>query len=164
MMKEFEYSFAVDSAGPFHEYCSTLQPLQVAVYSLRRRVYKDGSNIIARVTEEEAGDESRQYVDFKEESPDEALIKHVEETPEIDVKADVMRLVPELMSTLDYELAVDLVKKRTRYVYDGFHIDVDEYTAPYSAVVIEVEGGVDYANLAYQDMQRRLPEHIKKSE
>lgn len=160
-MKEFEYSFVVDSAEEFHAFCLTIQPLEVSVASMRRRVYKDGSGTIARVTEEGTDESTEHYLDFKGESPDDQLVKHVEETPKLAVAEEKIPHVLALLGVLDYTLSVDLEKKRTRYSFDELHVDVDEYTLPYEAVVVEIEGDAVKAKELYDSMLTRLPEHIK---
>lgn len=156
-MKEFEYSFVVDSAEAFHAYCLTIHPLEVGIASLRRRVYKDNSSTIARITEETTDDDVRNFLDFKTESPDNQLVKHVEETPELAIAEDKLPYVSKLLGALDYELSVDMVKKRTRYTYDGVHVDIDEYSMPYEAVVIEIEGDPAKTENLYAAMQKHLP-------
>lgn len=154
-MKEHEYSFVVENAEPYHAFCLNINPADVSIMSLRRRVYKDGSETIARITEETIGDNPpRQYLDFKESSDDSQLAKTVQETPEIDMQSKKVPQIHKLLETLDYELHVDLVKKRTRYQLEGLHVDVDEYTSPYAAVVIELEGEPEAVEATYQAMTR----------
>lgn len=159
-MKEFEYSFTVDSAPAFHKYCLTVHPLEVSAVLLRRRVYKDSSRTIARITEETAEGIGRNFLDFKSDSPNDQLIKHVEETPEIIFSPEKMPYVLRLLDVIGYKLSIELIKTRTRYSYAGFHIDVDEYSVPYKRVVIEIEGDPAQAEGAYRDMQKQVP-HLR---
>lgn len=157
-MKEYEYSFRVEYAEAYHAFCIKSSPDKISVQSLRRRVYKDGSLIIARITEEEDEGKSRIYFDFKEDTIDSTLIKHVKESPEMEVDEANLSEVEKLLSTLGFALSIDLDKKRTRYHYKGMHIDIDEYTSPEAAVVVEIEGIKESVDKMYQEMQYVLPE------
>lgn len=151
-MKEYEYSFAVDSADQYHAFCKDQQPLSTSVTSMRRRVYKDGSSVIARLTEESTGDDSRRYFDFKQDSNDSQIVKHVQETLPINLNEKSIDHYLKLLDTLDFKLDADLVKKRTRYQFKDVHVDIDEYTAPRKAIVIELEGKRKIADNLYARM------------
>lgn len=140
-MKEYEYSFVVDSAEKYHAFCKSKQPLKIDVNSMRRRVFKDGSAVIARLTEEStATGVMHRYFDFKEDSKDSQLVKHVQETLPIDLNEKSIDHYMALLDSLDFKLDADLIKKRTRYQFKNMHVDIDEYSSPRKAIVIELEG------------------------
>lgn len=153
IMKEYEYSFVVDSAEQYHAFCEDEQPLKVEFTSMRRRVFKDGSTVIARLTEESIQGVEHKYFDFKEDSKDSQLVKHVHETSPIDISQHNIEHYQRLMNILDFRLDADLIKKRTRYQFKDVHIDIDEYTSPRHAVVVEIEGKQRAANKFYKHMR-----------
>lgn len=140
-MKEYEYSFVVDSADRYHAFCKNEHPLSIETIFMHRRIFKNGSSTIARLTEELSKDgATHQYFDFKEDSDDSLLIKHVQEMIPVTLDKEKTDYYLSFLEVLGFHLDADLIKKRTRYQFTDLYVDIDEYTSPRKAIVIELEG------------------------
>lgn len=140
MSRESEISVRIENASGVHDYCRSLGGVSVEEFLMERRVYKNGSGMMARYTVERYEGGVRAYFDFKQDAPGAMAVKTVRETFPLTLREDQEEAFDTFIKSIGYTLSVELVRKRTRYVAGSYHIDVDEYTSPEQATVLEVEG------------------------
>lgn len=156
-MKEFEYSFTVDSVIPYHDFCAKNSDQTVEVTQMRRKVYKNGSSTIARLTwEVDPQNKKLFYIDFKEDSKDSDLVKHVRESKKMILSEDRCAAVERLLAKLEYHLTADLDKQRSSYWIADVRVDIDTYHLPTKAFVIELEGEPGVTKRLYTRMKKAI--------
>lgn len=140
-MKEYEYSFKVESIQPIIKYCVNNGYEQKYVSKQNRIVYetKNNSHIIARLTTENVNNTTSTYFDFKNVDNKNENFKISNESIALKVTDENMEAIKSILNVLEfYEVANNF---RTRYVYqkNGVIFEIDDYSKP-KMKVVAIEG------------------------
>lgn len=153
-MKEYEYSFKVESIQPYIKYCEDNNYEKKSVIRQNRIVFenKNNNHIIARITTEIQDDSEISLLDFKN-------VKNSNENLKISNESIPLKITKEnkdaILSTLNvlefYEVANN---NRIRYIYEknGVKFEIDDYISPKMRVVA-IEGIEEKVQNVYNDIK-----------
>jgi len=147
MHNEYECSFKTNDIKKYINYCENNNYEKELFTNQTRRLYKNGTKYMARIT---INDDNTIF-DFKEDKLEEdKLFKNRKESEELIVTPDLESFVYSILDTLEYKLVKEL--KRIRYIYkkDNIKFEIDEYLFPKKENVIAIEGDKLLVDEVYQ--------------
>jgi len=152
---EYEYSFRIKEIDWFIKKCESIGPKSLKIVEMDRTIYKNGSNTIARLTITTKKNKKSYILDFKQDTPDEQLIKIAKESSELEFCEDNMNDVKALLENLGYKESINIKKKRNTYNFNKIRVELDEYIEPEAAVVVEIEGDKKAADEMYENLYNK---------
>jgi len=150
-MKEYEYSFKVDSIKPYIDYCLNNKYKKISVTKENRKVYEcvSNSNLIARLT---TSDNNETILDFKNvcEKSDDLNVSN--ESLPVKINKNNKATIYSILDVLGFKIKGDNI--RTRYIFekDNIKFEIDEYEIP-RMNVIAIEGNRDKIDSIYNDLR-----------
>ncbi len=150
-MREYEYSFNVESLHPYMEYCQNNNYTMRSHADQERTIYRGPNKTIARVTVNVSDDVETKTLDFKDDViNDEVLIERKETLP---LSINDTYAVSSVLDFLGYKKDVTLVRTRVVYEKGGVKFEFDSYTQPKKAYVVAIEGDKDKVDLIYNEIK-----------
>ncbi len=149
-MKEYEYSFKVDSLKPYIQFCEKGKYKCVLDCKQTRTIYTSNNGTIARITLNEGKDVKR-VLDFKESKlSDDVLMEREESLPLVytDQKA-----VDSILDMLGYKVGDTIVRTRKAYELDDVKFELDDYDIPCKVFVVAIEGNKDKVDNVYNTVK-----------
>lgn len=152
MNKEYEYSFKVKDINEFIQYCAHNGYQKKEEYLQTRILYKNGSPIMARVTENIYNDRSEKILNFKDDNLNDNVLKTSRESEDLIVNDENQAFVDSLIEILN--LTNQKVLKRRRYVFEKNNVkfEIDEYIEPVMNVVA-IEGLQVEVDIVYKELK-----------
>ena len=147
MHNEYECSFKTNDIKKYINYCENNNYEKVLFTNQIRKLYKNGTKYMARITI----NDNNTIFDFKEDKLEEdKLFKNRKESEELIVTPDLESFVYSILDTLEYKLVKEL--KRIRYINkkDNIKFEIDEYLFPKKENVIAIEGDKLLVDEVYQ--------------
>lgn len=149
-MKEYEYSFKVKDLKPYIDYCKRNNYKHIFAAYQTRVVYKNNSNMMARITTNKENDIITKELDFKEDLLHNPHLVEREETKPIRFNDD--KEIMTRLESLNYKKFITLVRTRTIYENYGVKFELDEYYEPEHAYVVAIEGNKPVVDLVYKEI------------
>lgn len=152
-MKEYEYSFKVDSIKPYIDYCINNKYKKVSETKENRIVYecRSNSNLIARIT---TNDNNETILDFKNIRDKNNDLNISKESLPIKITKKNKNAVYSMLDVLEFNKTAN--NFRTRYVFelDNIKLEIDEYESP-KMNVIAIEGDKDKVDVIYNKLKNK---------
>lgn len=150
-MREYEYSFNVESLHPYMEYCQNNNYTMRSHADQERTIYRGPNKTIARVTVNVSDDVETKTLDFKDDVTNgEVLIERKETLP---LSINDTYAVSSVLDFLGYKKDVTLVRTRVVYEKGGVKFEFDSYIQPKKAYVVAIEGDKDKVDLIYNEIK-----------
>ena len=143
-MKEYEYSFNVDSIEPYIEYCKKNNYIKKSETNENRIVYHNDTlkHVIARITT---------TLDFKNKNKeDKQLLISTESLPLI--INDNMETIKSMLETLEFYEAANNTRIRHVYEKDNVKFEIDDYIKP-KMCVVGIEGNKEEVDKVYSELK-----------
>jgi len=151
-MKEYEYSFMVESIDPYTNYCeSNNYTLEKSNYQIRE-LFKNTNKILARITTEITKNEESYILDFKDDNDTELLVKEARETVPLKFNKENRNSIDSMLQILDFRKEKILKRKRKTYEKDKVVFEIDEYLEPEICYVVAIEGEKQAVDKVYQEL------------
>ena len=153
-MKEYEYSFKVESIKPYVEYCEKNGYEKISVTTQNRVVYenKHSEHIIARVTTTEIDGKKETVFDCKNVGETHKSLKISNETIPMVVTDENKEIVKSILEVLDFYEAANNIRTRYEYVSGGVKFEIDDYIRP-QAQVVAIEGEKELVDKVYEQVK-----------
>ena len=150
---EYEYSFKVNSFEPIEEYCKKNNYDFVSKSKQTRTIYRNPNKTMARITINEADGKITKQLDFKEDNWVEGeVLKELKESQAIGFTDD--EAVASILDFLNYKKDNTMIRTRTVYKTVGVKFELDEYSSPYSALVVGIEGDKDRVDAVFESIKK----------
>ena len=153
-MKEYEYSFNVDSIEPYIEYCQKNNYINKSVTNENRIVYHNDTlkHVIARITTKEGVT----TLDFKNKNnEDKELLISTESLPLI--INDNMETIKSMLEALEFYEAANNTRIRHVYEKDNVKFEIDDYIKP-KMCVVGIEGNKEEVDKVYNELKEIVKE------
>lgn len=152
MNEEYEYSFKVKSIKDFLDYCENNNYKKQGEYFQTRTLYKNGGEVMARITENEYEEKYEKILNFKDDNLSDKILKTSRESKDLIITNDNEEFVMSLIEILN--LNRKIVLKRKRYVYEKENVkfEIDEYIEPLMNV-IAIEGKKEEVDRVYKYLE-----------
>ena len=152
MNEEYEYSFKVKDIKPFVNYCESNNYDLVNEYEQVRTLYKNGSNIMARITKNTYKDSISEILNFKDDNISDSALKISRESKDLIITDDNREFVDSLINILDLNNKKELIRKRLVYKRQNVTFEIDDYSKPIMKV-IAIEGNKDEVDKVYNHLK-----------
>ena len=136
MHNEYECSFKTNNINIYLDYCKKNNYKKELESKQVRRLYKNGTKYMARITI----NDNETILDFKEDKLEDKLFKTRIESDELIVTNELEGFVSSLLDTLEYKMVKELIRVRYVYVKDNIKFEIDEYISPIKENIIAIEG------------------------
>ena len=151
MTEEYEYSFKVKDIQKYLDYCKKNNYLLVDSCEQIRRLYKNGSKVMARITKNIYEDYEEELLSFKDDNLNGEILHLRRESEELLITDENRLFVESLLSILELKEAKVLKRKRVVYEKDGVKLEIDDYQQPLMKVVA-IEGEKREVDNVYKDL------------
>ena len=158
-MEEYEYSFKVKDIKPFIDYCLSHEYIFEDEYEQIRILYKNGGKVMARITRNCSKDGDVEILNFKEDNPDDNILKVSRESKDLLITDENREFVKSLLEILELREEKKLSRKRFVYKKDKVVFEIDRYTEP-KMNVVAIEGNKDEVNSVYKTLKRVIAKNI----
>lgn len=152
-MKEYEYSFKVESIKPYLEYCIENNYKKESEVKQNRIVYenKHTNDIIARITKKIVDNKETSTFDIKNVGVRDKNLKDSTESIPLLLTDENKNIIESIIKTLDFYEAAN--NYRTRYVYkkNGVKFEIDNYIQP-KMQVVGIEGNKNEVDKIYNEL------------
>ena len=149
-MKEYEYSFEVDSLSQYIDYCEKNNYDLISNCSETRDLYVSDNGVLARLTKKD----NSIVLDFKEENDLNNILKERKESIPLEVKESDLDKIYSILDILGYKLIKHLVRSRKVYKKDNVKFELDDYTSPSINHVVGIEGKKEDVDKIYNELQK----------
>lgn len=146
-MKEYEYSFKVNSLEKCIDYCKQNNYKLIENTKQSRTLYKNSSKIMARITV----NDKEKKLDFKEDNLSTEILKIRKES--LPLKFDDIKAVESILDILEYQKYITLIRTRIVYEKDSIKFELDKYESPEKYCVVAIEGKKEEVDKIYQDIE-----------
>ena len=147
-MKEYEYSFKVDSLKPYIDYCINNNYDFIEETKECRTIYRNSNKTIARITIKNGMFKS---LDFKDDIiSDEVLIERRESKS---VVFEDIEAVESILDFLNYKKDNTLIRTRVVYKKENVKFELDNYESPEPSFVVAIEGNKEVVDKVYEDVK-----------
>lgn len=156
-MKEYEYSFKVESIEPYIKYVEENDYEKKSVETQNRIVYenKHSKNIISRITTKNKDGKKETTLDFKNVEKKKNNLNDSRESLPIKINKNNRKAIESILDVLDFYEAAN--NTRTRYVYEKGNVkfEIDDYIVP-KMQVVAIEGKKEDVDLVYEDLNKKI--------
>lgn len=137
-MIEYEYSFETDNLKKYIAFAQVNNFIKVSENRQIRTLYKNGGEVMARITEDIVDDKTIISLDIKDDFivKDAARSKRESRTVIFDSK-DAME---DVLNMLGYKKDKELIRNRINYKKDNVCFEFDDYISPNKTCVVAIEG------------------------
>lgn len=154
-MKEYEYSFQVESIVPFINYCESNEYKMISEVIQNRIVYenKHSDKIIARLTTRIADKKKETILDFKNVDSKHMELKISNESQPVKITRRNKKVFESILDVLDFNVVAN--NFRTRYIYkkNNVKFEIDDYTEP-KMQVVAIEGKQEEVDVVYTEIKK----------
>lgn len=159
MNKEYEYSFKVKDITPFIDYCINNNYELKDEYEQTRTLYKNGGQVMARITKNVYEDNDVEVLNFKDDNLNDNILKVSRESKDLVITDENRDFVQSLLEILDLKETKKLVRKRYVYKNNNAIFEIDNYTTP-SMNVVAIEGKKDEVDDVYNQLKSVIDNNI----
>ena len=159
-MKEYEYSFKVKDLNPYIKYLKNNEYIFVSKNLQIRELYKNKSNIMARITIDIENEIKNISLDFKDDKDLEDVLKVSKESIPLIVKEYNIESVKSILEILGYKKYKTLNRSRTVYKKNNVKFELDSYTSPDKMFVVGIDGENDEVEIIYKDVKNKMDDLI----
>lgn len=153
MNKEYEYSFEVTTTNPFIDYCINNNYELENKYEQIRTLYKNGGQIMARITKNIYKDNQVEVIDFKDDNLSDDNLKISRETKKLIITDENKEFVNSLLEILELKETKKLIRERVIYKKNNVIFEIDEYKTP-NMKVIAIEGIKEEVDDVYKKLEK----------
>lgn len=149
-MKEYEYSFKVESLKPYIDYAVNNGYEEISNNDEIRDLYSNDSSKIARLT----------YIndsiilDFKEKGDTSIILKEREESEPIQANKEEKETILSILDVLNYKMINHLERKRIVYKKNNVKFELDSYTYPNKEFIVGIEGKKEEVDKVYNELKQ----------
>lgn len=149
---EYEYSINVPSLEPYINYCKEQGYNFIEESNQTRTLYRKPNGTMARITNNEVNGVIKKLLDFKEDNwvEGQVLKQHKESLP-IEYTND--EAINSILDFLEYKKDNTLIRKRYVFEKGKVKFELDEYTQPYNACVVGIEGEKVQVDKVYEEIR-----------
>lgn len=150
---EYEYSFKVKNIEKYIKYCENNNYEKKLENRQIRKLYKNETNIMGRITTDYIGGKEIIVFDFKNNDISESILKENKETIPLEVQSQDMNRIESILEF--FNLKLDKVLDRTRIVYmkNNVKFEIDKYLSPEIMYVIGIEGEKEEVDTVYNQLE-----------
>lgn len=156
-MKEYEYSFKVESIEPYIKYVEENGYEKKSVETQNRIVYenKHSKNIISRITTKNKDGKKETTLDFKNVEKKKNNLNDSRESLPIKINKNNRKAIESILDVLDFYEAAN--NTRTRYVYEKGNVkfEIDDYIVP-KMQVVAIEGKKEDVDSVYENLNKKI--------
>ncbi len=156
IMMEYEYSFKVNDIEPYIDFCKKDGYKKISENEQIRDLYKNDSEINARVTINKINGFEEIFLDFKEEDNSESIFKNTKESLPLLIGNDNLKSLNSILEILNYKKTAHLVRTRIIYKKDCVKFEIDKYTKPEKMNVVAIEGKKEKVDEIYQFINENI--------
>lgn len=150
-MKEYEYSFKVESLDPYLKYCLENKYKLIEDTKQTRLLCRNDNKTLARITIKESNGVVIKQLDFKDDiESDDILIERRESMP---IEFEDENAVDSILEFLNYRKDKLLIRRRMVYRKGDVTFEIDDYDAPEKAFVIAIEGEKNEVDKVYKEVE-----------
>ncbi|MFI3307914.1 MAG: hypothetical protein R3Y21_05030 [Mycoplasmatota bacterium] len=149
---EYEYSFKVKNIDKYIKYCENNNYKKQMNNRQVRKLYKNDTNIMGRVTTNYKGNKKEILFDFKNNDESDKILKENMESIPLNVKENDLKSIESILLFLNLKL--DKVLDRTRIVYEKNNVkfEIDKYISPELTCVVAIEGKKEEVDVVYNEV------------
>ena len=147
---EYEYSFKVDCVEKYIQYCENNNYEKKSENRQIRKLYKNDTDIMGRITINYVDGNEIIEFDFKNNNQTKNILKESEETIPLIIKNQDLNSIESILKF--FNLKLDKVLDRTRLVYvkKNIKFEIDKYVSPEIMNVIGIEGKKEEVDIIYK--------------
>lgn len=150
-MKEYEYSFEVNSLIPYIEYCNNNGYELVSSNKQQRIIYRHPNSTMARVTIIEKNGKVTKELDFKESILSTSVLHERKES--LTISFDDEKAIKSMLDFLGYKRDNSLIRTRIVFKKGKVKLELDDYEFPRKALIVAVEGAKLEADEVYNEIR-----------
>lgn len=151
-MKEYEYSFKVNSLKEYLNYCEKEKYNKIKDVKQTRDLYTNNSGVLARVTISKDKDIENIIIDFKDEDDSDKILKNTRETLPLNIDKENLKAFYTILDILGYSQKKHLVRNRIVYEKGKVKFEIDKYSAPEKMNVVAIEGKKSEVDKVYKEI------------
>ncbi len=151
--EEYEYSFKVDNIDKYIKYCEDNNYKKINQNRQIRKLYKNETDIMARITTTIKDGKEEIIFDFKANNETEDILKIRKETLPLKVKKEDLEKIESIIEFLNLKLLKTLDRTRTVYEKENIKFEIDKYTSPEVMNVIGIEGNKEEVDKVYKKVK-----------
>ena len=152
---EYEYSFKTKNIEKYIEYCKSNKYEKKAENRQVRKLYKNDTNIMGRVTTNYIDGNQIIEFDFKNSDNSEIILKENKETIPLEIKSQDLKSIESILEFLNLELDKVLDRSRIVYTKNNVKFEIDKYTSPEIMCVVAIEGKKEEVDAVYKELEEQ---------
>ena len=154
MNTEYEYSFKTENIEKYIKYCEDENYKKKSENRQIRKLFKNETNIMGRITIDYIDGKETIVFDFKNNDKSKTILKENKESIPLKVQNEDMTSIESILSFLNLKL--DKVLDRTRIVYEKNNVkfEIDKYISPEVMNVIGIEGNKEEVDEVYNHLEK----------
>lgn len=161
-MKEYEYSFKVESIAPYIEFCENNGYKKLEESSQTRILYRNINKTMARITTKVKNGNKKTLLDFKDDNQNNEVLKVCRETIPLEITDDNEKAVYSILDMLEYTKDKTLIRNRVVYKKDDVMFEIDNYDSPEVMYVVAIEGEEKAVDAVYKVVKDTINNEIKE--
>lgn len=150
-MQEYEYSFKTDDITKYINYCNNNDYKLIDKVKQTRTLYRNSNKTMARITINEYENNTKMFLDFKEDNLTDDILKIRKETKPLEFSN--MESINSILEFLDYKKDITLIRTRVIYEKDNVKFEIDEYESPEVYNVVAIEGKKEEVDKVYNELE-----------
>ena len=150
-MYEYEYSFKVENIDKYIEYFKNNDYKLIDIVNQTRILYRNDNKIIARITSNEYDNNTKMFLDFKEDNLTDDILKIRKET--LPLEFNNIEIVNSILDFLEYKKDITLIRKRIIYEKENNKLEKEEYKSTKLYNVVAIEGEKEEVDKVYNELE-----------
>ena len=150
-MKEYEYSFKVENIDKYIDYCNDNDYKLIDKTIQTRTLYRNSNKTMARITINEYDDNTKMFLDFKEDNLNDDILKIRKETKPLEFND--IETIKSILEFLEYKEDITLIRTRTIYEKGNVKFEIDKYESPEVYNVVAIEGEKEDVDKVYKELE-----------
>lgn len=150
-MYEYEYSFKVENIDKYIDYCKNNDYKLIDIVNQTRILYRNDNKTMARITINEYDNDTKMFLDFKEDNLTDDILKIRKET--LPLEFNNIEIINSILDFLEYKKDITLIRKRIIYEKENIKFEIDEYKSPEVYNVVAIEGNKEYVDKVYNELE-----------
>lgn len=150
-MYEYEYSFKVENIDKYVNYCKNNDYKLIDMVKQTRIIYRNDNKTMARITINEYDNNTKMFLDFKEDNLTDDILKIRKET--LPLEFNDIEIINSMLDFLEYKKDITLIRKRIIYEKENIKFEIDEYKSPEVYNVVAIEGNKEYVDKVYNELE-----------
>ncbi len=161
-MKEYEYSFKVESIIPYVEFCENQGYEKLEESSQTRILYRNVNKTMARITTKVKNGNRKTSLDFKDDNQSNDVLKVSRETIPLEVTENNREAIDSILSMLEYTKDKTLIRNRVVYKKGNVTFEIDNYDSPEVMYVVAIEGEEKAVDEVYKTVKDTINNEVKE--